>query len=163
MKMVSQFTLVIVIAFVTAACATPHRMRAQHADDMRFSAEKRVKQVVEVVEQAIQDPEKVERIKARLSDIAEEVRHAYKTTRAYHRGLYELNTNYEATPEDFTRILDELNANRMRTGARILRMRFDIKEMLTAQEWAVLNEGFKALRSRYQHRGRGAHGKADGY
>ena len=145
MKIASQFTLVVVIALLTAACATPHRMRAHHADEMRFSAEKGVKQVMEVVEQNVQDPEKVKRIKARLSDIAEEVRHSYKTTRAYHRRLY------------------ELNANRMRTGARILRMRFDIKEMLTAQEWAVLNEGFKALRSRYQHRGGGADGKADGY
>ncbi len=163
MKIASQFTLVVVIALLMAACAGPHRMKAHHGGEMRSSAEKRVKQVMEVVEQAIQDPEKVKRIKARLSDIAEEVRHSYKTTRAYHRGLYELNTNYEATPEDFTKILDELNANRMRTGARILRMRFDIKEMLTAQEWAVLNEGFKALRSRYQHRGKGAHGKADGY
>ncbi len=163
MKIASQFTLLVVIALLTAACATPHRMRAHHGDEMRFSAENRVKQVMEVVEQTVQDPEKVERIKVRLSDIAEEVRHSYKTTRTYHRRLYELNTNYEATPEDFTRILDELNANRMRTGARILRMRFDVKEMLTAQEWAVLNKGFKALRSRYQHRGRGADGKADGY
>jgi hypothetical protein len=43
--------------------------------------------------------------------------------------LYQLNTKYEATPEDFTKLLDELNTARMRTAAMILGLRFKMKAL----------------------------------
>ncbi|MFM7842177.1 MAG: hypothetical protein ACKO9T_09925, partial [Nitrospira sp.] len=93
---------------------------------------------------------------------------SYKAGREQHQKLYELNANYNAAPEEFTKILDELNNGRMRTGAKILAIRFKIKEMLTADEWKALTDNLNAARGRYTHGHgheamQGKEGKKDGY
>jgi hypothetical protein len=79
------------------------------------------------------------------------VKQSYRQNREFHRKLYELNANYEATPEEFTKILDELNNSRMRSASKILGLRYRMKELLTAQEWKALSEGMMAARGRYRH------------
>jgi transketolase len=124
------------------------------------------KEVMAAVEKAVPDPDKAKRVQDALKEIMEEAAQSYKQNREYHRKLYELNANYTATPEEFTRILDDLNNNRMRTGAKILATRFKIKEMLTAEEWKAFTDNLNASRARYMHgheATEGKDGKKDGY
>ena len=124
------------------------------------------KAVMAAVEKAVPDPDKAKRVQEGLKELMEEVRQSYKQNREYHKKLYELNASYTATPEEFTKILDDLNNNRMRTGAKILAIRFKIKEMLTEQEWKALTDKMNEARAGYMH-GHGASegkdGKADRY
>ena len=55
-------------------------------------------------------------------------------TRLLHREVYELNGKYGASPEEFVKILDEMNNDRMCSSARILELRFNLKGCMTAQE-----------------------------
>ena len=56
------------------------------------------------------------------------------------------------SPEEFTKILDELNNDRMRSAAKILGLRFKMKSLLTAEEWTALSEELKRYGSRYYGR-----------
>jgi hypothetical protein len=73
------------------------------------------------------------------------------TRRAYHRQLYTLNASYTASSEEFTKILDEANNQRMRTATTILGLRFKMKELMTADEWKALSDQMLSYSSRYQH------------
>jgi hypothetical protein len=44
----------------------------------------------------------------------------------------------------------------MRTSARILGLRFKMKELMTADEWKALSDQMLSYSSRYQHGGAGA-------
>ena len=62
-----------------------------------------------------------------------------------------MNANYAATPEDFTKVLDESNNQRMQSAAKILALRFKMKELMTAEEWKALSDQMLAYSSRYRH------------
>jgi hypothetical protein len=119
----------------------------------------RGKEVMAAVEKAVADPEKAKRVQDALKQIMEEARQSYTQNRELHRKLYELNASYTAAPEEFTKILDELNNGRMRTGAKILAVRFKIKDMMTADEWKAFTDNLNASRARYMHGHEAAEGK----
>ncbi|MCC2640662.1 MAG: exported protein of unknown function [Nitrospira sp.] len=103
----------------------------------------------QLVEKHVTDPEKVKQVNVVMGEIITELKSAREQQRQYHRALYELNGNYAAPPEDFTKILDELNHSRMRSSAKILGLRFKMKERLTAEEWTALSAELKDYGSRY--------------
>lgn len=113
-----------------------------------------------LVDQSVPDLEKAKRAKAVVGDMIEEIKQSYQQQRRFHRKLYETNANYEAAPEEFTKILDEANNSRMRSAANILGLRFKLKEMLTASEWKVLSEGMSRYQNRYRYGEDGAEGKS---
>ena len=142
-----------------------HHGTYQHGGGMGHGAD-RGKEVMAAVEKAVPDPDKAKRVQEALKEIMEEATQSYKQNREFHRKLYDLNGNYNAAPEEFTKILDDLNNNRMRTGAKILATRFKIKEMLTADEWKAFMDNLNASRARYMHgheATEGKDGKKDGY
>lgn len=102
-----------------------------------------------LVEKHVHDPEKVKEVNTVMGEIITEIKSAREQHRRYHRALYELNANYSASPEEFTKILDELNNSRMRSSAKVLGLRFKMKGLLTAQEWAGLAEDLQNYGSRY--------------
>ena len=60
-----------------------------------------------------------------------------------------LNADYEAKPEQFTKILDEMNNARMASATKILGLRFKMKALLNAQEWNELTGAMDRTRKRY--------------
>lgn len=106
-----------------------------------------------LVEKHVKDPEKVKQVNVVMGEIITEIKSAREQQRQYHRALYELNANYAAPPEDFTKILDEANNSRMRSSAKILGLRFKMKALLTAEEWTALSEEIKNYGSRYYGKG----------
>ncbi len=60
-----------------------------------------------------------------------------------------MNANYEAAPDQFIKLLDEQNNERMASATRILGLRFKLKTILTAQEWKDLTDAMDKTRSRY--------------
>jgi hypothetical protein len=104
-----------------------------------------------LVDRTVKDPDKAKQVKAVVGEIVTELKAGREQERTYHRQLYTLNASYSATPEEFTKILDEANNSRMRTSAKILGLRFKMKELMTADEWKALSDRMLAYSSRYQH------------
>ena len=101
----------------------------------------------------VKNPETAKQVNTVMGEMITEIKSAREQHRQSHRALYELNANYAATPEEFTKILDELNNNRMRSSARMLSLRFKMKSLLTAEEWSALSEELKRYGSRYYGKG----------
>jgi Spy/CpxP family protein refolding chaperone len=151
MRNVKQLTLLFVMVWLAlAGCARPYGA-AHQGRGMDYPGESEMKEVTAQIEKSVTDPEKAQQVKAIVSDIVSEVKQSVQQTRDYHRQLYELNAKYEATPEEFVKILDNLNNHRMRVASKILGLRFKMKELLTAGEWKALSDAMEKTRSRYRH------------
>src|SRR6185436_15378510 len=111
MNAVKSFALIAGLLLV-AGCGhhgASHRGGSQGSDMGHGHGADRSKEVMAAVEKAVPDPDKAKRVQEALKEIMEEAAQSYKQNRESHRKLYELNANYTAAPEEFTRILDELN------------------------------------------------------
>ncbi len=104
-----------------------------------------------LIEKSVQDQGKAQKAQTIVANMAQEIKDSYKGQRQFHRMLYELNANYNATPEDFTKILDEMSNARMKSASKILVLRFQLKELLTADEWKTLSENMASYGKRYAH------------
>jgi hypothetical protein len=104
-----------------------------------------------LIDRTVKDQEKAQQVKSIVNEIVGELRESREQDRAGHRRLYELNANYAATPEEFTKTLDDANNRRMQSAAKILSLRFRMKELMTVEEWKVLSDQMLAYSSRYKH------------
>lgn len=119
------------------------------------SLEKGKQEVAALIDKTIQDPAKAKRVKDLAQEIMNEVTASTEQSRAGHQQLYALNARYDATPEEFTKILDTINNHRMQHAARIMQLRFEMKDALTEQEWKALTDALNGYRGQYHH-GKGA-------
>ena len=108
-------------------------------------------EMADLIEQTVKDPEKSKQVKSIVGEIVTELKAGREQERAYHRQLYTLNASYAATPEEFSRILDEGNNQRMRTATKVLGLRFKMKELMTADEWKALSDRMLSYSGRYRH------------
>lgn len=109
-----------------------------------------------LIDRIVKDQNKANQVKAIVGEIVTELKGAREQERAAHRQLYTLNASYTATPEEFTKIMDEANNQRMRASAKILSLRFKMKELMTADEWKALSDQMLSYSSRYQQGSAGA-------
>lgn len=150
MKMWRLLILSLVATTLTlAGCARPHGMMGSEHRDAALG--RGMTEMKGIVEQTVKDPEKAKQVQGLLDEIAAEVKRSHQETRGYHEQLYKLNADYEAKPEQFTKVLDDLNNSRMKTGTKILMLRYKMKGVLTAQEWKDLTAAMDKARARYLH------------
>lgn len=109
-----------------------------------------------LIDRTVKDPAKATQVKGLVGEIVTALKEGREQERAYHRQLYTLNANYTASLEEFTKILDDANNQRMKTSAKILGLRFKMKEAMTADEWKALSDQMLSYSSRYQHGSAGA-------
>ncbi|HET7058663.1 MAG TPA: hypothetical protein VFI05_08015 [Nitrospiraceae bacterium] len=117
--------------------------------DGSAAVERGTKQMNELIDQSVKDPNKASRVKALAKEIVDEAKQSHDQRRDAHRKLYELNGNYNAPPEEFTKILDDISNAHMRSATKILGLRFKIKEQVTPEEWRAITEGMKRYGDRY--------------
>ena len=104
-----------------------------------------------LIDRTVKDPAKAQQVKGIVGEIVNELKAGREQERAYHRQLYTLNASYTAAPEEFTKVLDEANTQRMKTSSKILGLRFKMKELMTADEWKELSDQMLSYSSKYQH------------
>ena len=137
---------VILVLPFAAGCMRPHSF---HHGDMEASTERGIHEMEELVDKTVKDPAKAERVKGYVKEIVHEAKLSLQQKREYHKKLYDLNANYNAPPENFTKILDEQYNASMRSATKILGLRFKAKEELTADEWKALTDEMNKYRGRY--------------
>ena len=104
-----------------------------------------------LIDRTVKDPAKATQVKAIVGEIVTELKAGREQERAAHRQLYALSANYAATPEEFTKVMDEANNQRMKTSSKILALRFKMKDLMTAEEWKALSDQMLSYSSKYQH------------
>ncbi|ULA64253.1 MAG: hypothetical protein LZF86_110956 [Nitrospira sp.] len=109
-----------------------------------------------LIDRTVKDPAKAIQVKALVDEIVTELKTGREQERAYHRQLYTLNASYTATPEEFTKVLDEASSQRTKTSSKILALRFKMKELMMADEWKSLSDQMLSYSGRYQHGSAGA-------
>jgi hypothetical protein len=142
---------------LTGCTSHPHGMRGGESDAYW---QKGQQDMAELVDKTVKDPGSAERVKGFVDDIVAELKAGREQERAYHRQLYTLNARYTASPEEFTKIIDDGNNQRMRTAAKVLGLRFKMKEQMTADEWKALSDRMLSYSGKYQH---GSGGAKTGY
>ena len=109
-----------------------------------------------LINRTVQDPEKAKRVNGFVGEIIKELKESREQERAYHRQLYTLNTSYTATPDEFSKIVNEANIQRAQSSAKVLSLRFKMKDQMTADEWKALSDRMVSYSGRYQHGDAGA-------
>ena len=161
MKRMQWMALSLAGLLALAGCSSPHHHHGM-ADGAKAEAywQKGQQDMASLVDQTVKDQEKAAQVKALVGEIVTELKASREQERAYHRQLYTLNASYTASPEEFTKVVDEANSQRLRASAKILSLRFKMKELMTADEWKALSDRMLSYSSRYQH---GSPGAKSGY
>ena len=142
----------VTLSVVLAGCSSPHHGRMGHGSGEAYW-DKAKGDIASLINKHVADPQKAKEANAVTEDIVAEIKTSRKQNSRYHRELYELNAKYDATPEEFTRILDAQSNSRMQSAAKILGLRFKLKNLLTAQEWNALSQDLAAYGNRYYGKG----------
>jgi predicted secreted protein len=136
---------------ILEACSSGHYHHGMKGGGSDGYWEKGRQDMAELIDKTVRDQDRAQRVKAIVNDIVAELKAGREQERTYHRQLYTLNASYTATPEEFTKILDEGNNQRMRTAANILGLRFKMKEQMTADEWKALSDRMRSYSEKYQY------------
>jgi hypothetical protein len=157
MKAMQWATLSLATLLILGGCSSPHHHHEMSGEGKGEAYwQKGQQDMADLIDRTVKDAGKAQQVKSIVGEIVTELKAGREQERAYHRQLYTLNASYQATPEEFTKILDEANNERMRTSAKILSLRFKMKELMTADEWKALSDQMLSYSSRYQHGGAGA-------
>jgi hypothetical protein len=151
MKRIQQYVLGLVVVLVVAGCSSHrhHGMGGEGKGEAYW--QKGQQDMAALIDRTVKDQEKAGQVKSIVGEIVTELKASREQEGAGHRRLYELNANYAATPEEFTKALDDANNRRMQSATKILLLRFRMKELMTAEEWKTLSDQMLAYSSRYKH------------
>ena len=151
MKRLQGYVLGFVAVLALAGCSSQHHheMAGEGKGDAYW--QKGQQDMASLIDRTVKDQGKAEQVKSVVTEIVAELKASRERERAGHRRLYELNANYAATPEEFTRVLDDAYNQRMQSATKVLVLRFKMKEFMTVEEWKALSEQMLAYSGRYRH------------
>jgi hypothetical protein len=158
MRTIQWVTWSVVGLLALVGCSSSYHRGMMGGDKGDTYWQKGQQDMAALIEKTVKDPGKATQVKSLVGEIVTELKAGREQERAYHRQLYTLNASYTATPEEFTKILDEGNNQRMRTAAKVLSLRFKMKELMTADEWKTLSDQMLSYRGKY-----GSAGAKTGY
>ena len=145
------FGLIVVLSLVGCSSHRHHGMAGEGKGDAYW--QKGQQDMAALIDRTVKDQGKAGQVKSIVGEIVTELKAGREQGRAGHRRLYELNANYSATPEEFTKALDDANNRRMQSASKILSLRFQMKDLMTPEEWKTLSDQMLAYSSRYKHSG----------
>ena len=151
MKRIQRYVLGLVAVLALAGCSSHHHLGMASEGKGDAYSQKGQQDMASLIDRTVKDQGKAEQVKLIVNDIVAELKASREQERAGHRRMYEMNANYAATPEEFTKILDEVNNLRMQSATKVLALRFKMKELMTVDEWKALSDQMLAYSGRYRH------------
>ena len=143
------FGLIVVLALAGCSSHRHHGMAGEGKGDAYW--QKGQQDMASLIDRTVTDQAKAGQVKSIVGEIVTELKTSREQDRTGHRLLYELNANYSATPEEFTKALDDANNRRMQSASKILSLRFRMKDIMTPEEWKTVSDQMLAYSSRYKH------------
>jgi hypothetical protein len=142
---------------VLAGCSSYHHHHGSMSGGKSEAYWQKGQQDMEgLINRTVKDPDKANQVNVLVGEIIKELKASREQERAYHRDLYTLNASYTAAPDEFSKILNEGNIQRMQSSARVLSLRFKMKDLMTADEWKTLSDRMISYSGRYQQGSAGA-------
>lgn len=148
MRTANVMLLALVAVTLTMAGCAGHQGHGMGMHSGEAELEQGITETNEMVDQTVKDPGKAKQAKAILQDRVAENKRFAQTMRGFHEQMAVLNADYDAKPEQFTKILDDMNNARMASATKILGLRFKMRALLTAQEWNELTGAMDKTRKR---------------
>jgi hypothetical protein len=155
MKRMLGYVLGFVALLALAGCSSHHHYGMGGGGKGDAYWQKGQQDMAALIDRTVKDQENAGQVKSIVGEIVTELKASREQERAGLRRLYELNANYAATPEEFNKVLDDANSRRMQSAAKILSLRFKMKDLMTAEEWKALSDQMLAYSGRYRHSGAG--------
>jgi hypothetical protein len=155
MNRIQRYVLGFVAVLALFGCSPYHHSKMVGGGSGDAYWQKGQQDMASLIDRTVKDQEKAQQVKSIVDDIVAELKAGRERDQAAHRRLYELNANYAATPEEFTKVLDDANSLRMQSATKILSLRFRMKELMTVEEWKALSDQMLAYSNRYKHSGAG--------
>jgi hypothetical protein len=155
MNRIQRYVLGLVAVLGLAGCSSHHHTGMAGGGTGDAYWQKGQQDMASLIDRTVKDQERAQQVKSIVNDIVTELKAGREQDRAGHRRLYELNANYKAAPEEFTKALEDANNLRMQSATRILSLRFRMKELMTVEEWKALSDQMLAYSNRYRHSGAG--------
>lgn len=156
MKRMWSGLLGVLAAAVLAGCSSYHHHGMMSGAQGDAYWQKGQQDMAALIDRTVKDPDKAKQVNSLVGEIINELKAGREQERAYHRQLYTLNASYTATPDEFSKILNESIQQRTSRSAKILSLRFKMKNLITADEWKALTDQMLSYSTRYQHGGEGA-------
>ena len=100
--------------------------RQQMLEEMRACLEK------------IPDPDRREQLSTLMNTLEQDLAELSQAVDKFGADVQRLNTNYDASKEDFHKIFDQFNTSRKRLQQEILASHYKMKELTTPEEWEDL-------------------------
>jgi hypothetical protein len=156
MKRMWSGLLGVLAAAVLAGCSSYHHHGMMGGEKSDAYWQKGQQDMAALIDRTVKDPDKAKQVNSLVGEIINELKAGREQERAYHRQLYTLNASYTATPDEFSKVLNESVLQRTARSAKILSLRFKMKHLMTADEWKALTDQMLSYSARYQHGGEGA-------
>lgn len=141
---------------VLAGCSSYHHHHGMMGGSQGDAYWEKGRQDMEgLINRTVEDPDRAKQVNGLVGDLINELKAGREQEKAYHRQLYTLNASYTATPDEFSKIVNEANIQRSQRSANVLSLRFKIKALMTADEWKAVTDRMLSYSARYQHGGTG--------
>ncbi len=90
------------------------------------------------VKKQVSDAQRVEQVKEIFKQIEKDIKAYNKLVDEIAKEFLELDSNYDATEENYHQLTGELLAERRKTQAQFVEGRLQIKESITEAEWKAI-------------------------
>lgn len=120
------FTVFVLLMF---GCAHDHGAPKERTVDVKS-----------LVQKEISDPVRADKIVALMEQLNAELNMQKQATLDIQQELARLNADYDATPEQFRKLMDSSTEYREKTRSKILDTYFQIKALTTPQEWEAISK-----------------------
>jgi len=89
----------------------------------------------DTVEDEIEDPDKKAEMLVLVDQMAKDVEEMDRVVQKLYADINRLNDNYNASPEEFRKVIAEFEASRKEVRDRIVDNRFKMRDLSTPEEW----------------------------
>jgi Mg2+ and Co2+ transporter CorA len=90
------------------------------------------------IEKNIEDPNKKTDLLALVDQIEKDLVELDRVVQKLYADLRTLNDNYNASPEEYRKVISEFEADRKEVQDRIVNSRFKMRDLSTPEEWKKL-------------------------
>lgn len=128
------FVAILAVFMITGGC-TRHKQETPPDFD---PGQAWLQDMRQEVDSTIQDNEKKEQLMSIINQFEEELNGLDKAVKGYYQRLIAVDQDIQSSPDDFRQVFNAFHKQQLWHRNRFLDLRFQMKELVTADEWDKL-------------------------
>jgi hypothetical protein len=101
------------------------------------------------VSKNIEDPDKKTAMLALVDQVEKDLLEVDRVVQKFYANIGALNDNYNASPDEYRKVISEFEADQNEVRDRIIDIRFKMRDLSTAEEWKELTH-YRKRKSLYK-------------